>query len=940
MCKLILPLTILDSSAMRALLLWALFVTGIWGEVVGAQNGSSPSSSRPEVVNIGALFTFDSVIGRAVRPAIQAAIDDVNSDSSVLQGTKLNLIFHDTNCSGFLGTMEALQLMEKDVAVAIGPQSSGIAHVIGNVVNELHVPLLSLATDPTLSSLQYPYILRTIPNDYFQMYAIADLVQHYGWREVIAIFVDDDYGRNGISVLGYALEKKRAKISYKATFPPGASKNDITNLLVQVNLMESRVYVIHVNPDSGVSIFSLANSLGMMSNGYVWIATDWLPSVLDGFGTPGSDITDHLQGVLALRHHTPDSDTKKSFVSRWKHLQYAGNSDATSYAYFGYDSVWLAARALDTFFSQGGNISFINDPKLINLNGSALNLAAMHIFQGGDQLLKILQAANYSGLTGQIQFDTEKNLIHPAYDVLNIVGTGSRKIGYWSNYSGLSLVAPETLYSKPPNKSLSTQQLYGVIWPGESTKQPRGWVFPNNGQPLRIAVPNRVTYKEFVSKDNDPPGVKGYCIDVFEAAINLLPYAVPHVYVLYGDGQRNPEYNDLVYGVSQSNYDAAVGDITIVTNRTRMVDFTQPYMESGLVIVAPVKEEKSNPWAFLKPFTAEMWFVTAVFFLFVGAVVWILEHRINEEFRGPPSQQIMTIFWFSFSTMFFSHRENTVSTLGRMVLIIWLFVVLIINSSYTASLTSILTVQQLSSKIEGIDSLISSNEPIGIQDGSFARNYLIYELNIAESRLMSLRNREEYLVALQRGPKNGGVAAIVDELPYIELFLSSTNCKYKVVGQEFTKSGWGFIFQRDSPLAIDMSTAILQLSENGNLQRIHDKWLMRSGCSSDASLVDENQLSLQSFWGLFLICGIACSVALGIFFFRVACQYRRYSPETEEEMREIEAAEPVRPNRMTSFKGLIGFVDKKEAEVKDKLRSKRHPSRTQSLGDDSQSSTS
>ncbi|RWR93412.1 Lig_chan/SBP_bac_3/ANF_receptor domain-containing protein [Cinnamomum micranthum f. kanehirae] len=62
----------------------------------------------------------------------------------------------------------------------------------------------------------------------------------------------------------------------------------------------------------------------------------------------------------------------------------------------------------------------------------------------------------------------------------------------------------------------------------------------------------------------------------------------------------------------------------------------------------------------------------------------------------------------------------------------------IINSSYTASLTSILTVQQLSSRIEGIDSLISSNELIGIQSGSFIKNYLVEELNVAESRIVNL----------------------------------------------------------------------------------------------------------------------------------------------------------------------------------------------------------
>ncbi|XP_022726478.1 glutamate receptor 3.4-like [Durio zibethinus] len=895
---------------------------------VSSGSSSSSSSLKPNVIKIGSLFTLNSVIGGAAKPALQAAIDDVNSDPSILHGIELKLLLFDTNCSGFIGTMAALQLMESDIVVAIGPQSSGIAHVISHVVNELHVPLLSFgATDPTLSSLQYPYFLRTTHSDYFQMHAIADVVDYYTWREVIAIFVDDDYGRSGISVLGDALAKKRAKISYKAAFSPGDPQNKIKDLLVEVNLMESRVFVVHVTPDTGLSIFSAAKALNMMGGGYVWIATDWLPSYLDSMEAVDPDTMNILQGVIALRHYTPDTYLKKRFRSRWNNLKYkrsAGPAGFNSYALYAYDSVWLAAHALDFFLKEGGNLSFSYDPNLHDTNGSMLHLESLRVFNGGEQLLQTLLRMNFTGLSGQIHYTPDKHLVHPAYDVLNVVGTGTRRIGYWSNYSHLSIVPPESMYTKPPNISTGSQHLYSVIWPGENTVRPRGWVFPNNGQPLQIAVPNRVGYKVFVSKDNSPQGVKGYCIDVFEAAISLLPYAVPHRYMLVGDGKRNPIYNDLINQVAQNKYDAAVGDITIVTNRTKIVDFTQPFMESGLVVVAPVKEEKSNPWAFLKPFTKEMWLVTAAFFLLVGFVVWILEHRLNHEFRGPPSQQLMTIFWFSFSTMFFSHRENTVSTLGRLVLIIWLFVVLIINSSYTASLTSILTVQQLTSGIHGIDSLISSTEPIGIQDGSFSFNYLIDELNIAESRLVKLKNPEDYLRALTLGPNKGGVAAIVDELPYVELFLSNTNCLYRTVGQEFTKSGWGFAFQRDSPLAADLSTAILQLSENGDLQKIHDKWLTHSDCSMQINQIDENQLSLSSFWGLFLICGTACVLALIVFCYRVCTQYRRYSPEDVEG--EVEQIEPSTSSRRSSIsstsKKIMDFIDRKEAEIKEKLKRK------------------
>ena len=450
-------------------------------------------------------------------------------------------------------TPVALELIQNDVVAAIGPQSSGIAHVISHVVNELQVPLLSFgSTDPTLSALQYPYYVRTTRSDYFQMYAVADVVDYHGWREVIAIFVDDDNGRNGISVLGDALAKKRAKIAYKAAFSPGASKSDISDLLVGVNLMESRVYVVHVNPDTGLTIFSVAKSIGMMGSGYVWIATDWLPTHLDTLQPPDPNIMNLLQGVVALRHYTPETDLKKKFMSRWDKLKHDGTSGFNSYALYAYDTVWLAARALDVFFNEGGNISFSSDPKLSDTNRSRLRLSSLRIFDGGPQYLRTILRTNFTGVSGRIEFDLDKNLVHPAYEVLNILATSSRRVGYWTNYSGLSVITPETLYTKSVNTSTSSQHLYSIIWPGETANTPRGWVFPNNGKPLRIAVPNRVSYKDFVAKDRNPPGVRGFCIDIFEAAINLLPYPVPRTYMLFGDGKRNPEYGDLVYQVAEN----------------------------------------------------------------------------------------------------------------------------------------------------------------------------------------------------------------------------------------------------------------------------------------------------------------------------------------------------------------------------------------------------
>ncbi|KAL7606203.1 hypothetical protein Lser_V15G17050 [Lactuca serriola] len=877
--------------------------------------------SETDTVNIGAILNFKTINGKVSTIAMKTAVDDVNSDPSILPGRRLSLSFHDANFSGFLSIVGALRYMEIDTVAVIGPQSSVMAHILSHLANELHVPFLSFtALDPSLSPLQYPYFIQTSPNDLYQMTAIAEMVTYFGYREVTAIFTDDDQFRNSISTLGDLLSTRRCKISYKAALTPDSSLSpqNLTNKLLKVRALESRVIIVNTYSKTGLLVFETAKRLGMMKKGYVWIATTWLSTVLDSTGISGNE-TLFLHGVLTVRPHTPDTEKKREFVTRWKGLS-NGSIGLNPYGLYAYDTVWMIAYAVDKFLNEGGSISFSNDSRLKVVKG--LNFGALSFFDGGKRVRAKLLETNMTGLTGPFWFNPDQSLVYPSFDVINMVGNQGRVVGYWSNHSGLSIGAPEPLYAKPSNRSSLNQRLGTIIWPGNTKDKPRGWEFSNNGRPLRIGVPLRVSFKKFVTQVNGSHDIHGFSIDVFIAAIKLIPYPVPYEFVKFGDGYKNPSYSDLVHNVASNVFDAAVGDIAIVTNRTKTVDFTQPYIESGLVVVVPVKKLNSSAWAFMRPFTPLMWAVTGFFFIVVGAVVWILEHRLNDEFRGPPKRQLVTILWFTLSTMFFSHRENTVSTLGRMVLFIWLFVVLIINSSYTASLTSILTVQQLSSSIRGIESLITTNERIGFQVGSFAENYLKEELNIPQSRLVALGSPEEYAEKLRAGI----VAAIVDERPYIDLFLSY-HCQFQIVGQEFTKSGWGFAFPKESPLAVDMSTAILTLSENGELQKIHDRWLKRESCASQDSNSDSDsdQLQLESFWGLFLIFGIACSIALLLYFGMMLWEFGKHhsDSDTPEESQKTGSGSGSRSVRLQRF---LSFADEKEEVSKSKLKRKRERS--------------
>ncbi|PRQ27948.1 putative ionotropic glutamate receptor, metazoa [Rosa chinensis] len=338
--------------------------------------------------------------------------------------------------------------------------------------------------------------------------------------------------------------------------------------------------------------------------------------------------------------------------------------------------------------------------------------------------------------------------------------------------------------------------------------------------------------------------VTGYCMDVIHAVIEALPYDVPYEFFAFA---KPESYDDLVNQVFLENYDAAVGDITIRANRSLYVDFTLPYIESGISMVVPIKEDTNskNTWVFLKPLTWDLWAASGCFFIFIGFVVWVLEHRINKDFRGSPNQQISTSFWFGLSTMVFTHREQVVSCLARFVVIVWCFVVLIMTQSYAAILATFLTVQQLQPTVTDVNLLIKNGDSVGYPTGSSLYGTL-KQLGFHDENFKTYNSAEELDELFQNG--NHGISAAFDEAPYMRLFVATFCSKNTMIESTFKADGFA--------------------SEGVDMRHVDNKWFRKkASCSNPHTAGSSNSvtLGLDSFWGLFLIAGVASLLALLIF---------------------------------------------------------------------------
>ncbi|KAL6196321.1 hypothetical protein ACLB2K_031936 [Fragaria x ananassa] len=843
-------------SVLVILFSWILMVDAL---------GAESSTTIP--VDVGVIIDLDDPIGKMYLTCIEMALSDFYASHAHYK-TRLVLNTRNSNRDVVGAAAAALDLTKNvEVKAIMGPISSMQASFVVSLGEQAHVPIISFsATSPSLTSLQSSYFFRFAQNDLNQVKAISGIVQNFGWRRVVPIYVDNMYGEGIIPFLIDALQEVDAHIPHRSPIHESATNADIEKELYKLMTMQTRVFIVHMNPNLSSRLFSKAKELGMMSEGFVWITTNGIGNNLKSMDST----LDSMQGLLSVESYISNTRKLRLFKSRWKkkfHQDNPENIDVQldAFGLRAYD----AAFALAIAFENDADVRF-QFQKRITSSFNSTDLDTFEVSQYGSKLSGALSTIHFKGMAGNFNL-VDRQLNISTFRIVNVNGDGTRTVGYWTPENGR--VVKQLNSSRSSNISTSKCDLRPILWPGESSSVPKGWDIPANGIKLRIGVPVKDGFLEFVNVFRNPSTdtveVTGFSIEVFKAVLEILPYALPYEFIPFANanGSSAGTYNDLVYQVHEGKFDAVVGDATIRANRSLYVGFTMPYTESGVVMVVPIQDKRTkSAWVFLKPLTWDLWMTTLCFFIFIGFVIWVLEHRINDDFRGTPSHQVGTSFWFSFSTMVFSQGEKVVSNLARFVMIVWIFVMLIVTQSYTASLASLLTIQQLQPTVTDINDLLRNRENVGYMDSSYIYD-ILRQKGFHDSNLKGYKDKEGIDEALSKGSAKGGIAAIFHETPYMKLFVAKYCSKYTMIGPIFRTDGFAFVFPIGSPLIPDVSQAILNLTEGEKIMNIEEKWFKKeNNCkNSGTDKLYSSSLGLESFWILFLIAGVASILALLIF---------------------------------------------------------------------------
>lgn len=283
-------------------------------------------------------------------------------------------------------------------------------------------------------------------------------------------------------------------------------------------------------------------------------------------------------------------------------------------------------------------------------------------------------------------------------------------------------------------------------------------------------------------------------------------------------------FRELLRAVESGDVDVAVGAITMTADREERFDFSHPFYQTGLSIGVPLRADQNLfsvfralvSWQFLSVVLG-----LSVLLLAVGLLVWLAEHKRNpEQFGGSIFRGMGAGLWWAAVTMTtVGYGDKAPTTLaGRLIGLVWMFAGLIVVASFTASITTSLTVGNLAARIQNQDDLHGT--VVATIDDTASQRYL-------EEQHIRYRTYPD-LTGAMRAVASGETGAVVYDRALMQYRNQQPGAeRLTVLPGVFAKQLYAFAIPEGSALREPLSLEVLGVTEAEEWDDIVSRYLMR-----------------------------------------------------------------------------------------------------------------
>ncbi|KAH7947484.1 hypothetical protein HPB52_012316 [Rhipicephalus sanguineus] len=682
----------------------------------------------------------------------------------------------------------------------------------------LNVPHLQTTWHPT--SNRNPYTLNLFPDPDLFGKAFLDLVLNKKWKTFTVLYED-----------------QQSLILLKDVLNNSFAQNHAVSL-VQLN---PRLSFKKIMKDIGVT---------KQYNVIVDIKTSSLPALLREAREVNMMTYYHNYIITSLDLHTLDlgefSDLQANITAfRLVDPQRPEVVNVTDTALM-YDAVTLLATGLHNA-----------DRVMHNLDLQSLNCNQPKPWKYGSSLLESMKMTTIKGLTGDVRIE-HRGIREDFYmDVIELKTKGMIKVATWHPVNGLAYFVN---YTQVAEKEF-TDKLEGLT--------------------LRVTTVESRPYTMLHPEGSNKTGndrFYGYCIDLIKMLAREIGFKYEFYLTpdgAYGKPQANNEWNGMIRELLDRKADAAIVDLTITYERESAVDFTIPFMSTGISILFK-KPEKSDPslFSFLHPFSVDVWLYMLTAYLAVSLLIFIMGRFTPYEWVSPhpcvPEEGDLQSQ--------FNLPNSFCATSTRIASSMWGCFSLIMVSSYTANLAAFLTAQRMTAPIENANDLAKQTKiSYGCLDGGS-------DISSSHATLLALaQNSDNPLIkrmwttmnavrpsAFTKSNKKGVERVKRGDYAYLMEFSSieyevERDCNLTAIGGLLDNKGYGIATPPGSPVRSVLSSYIIRLQERGDLEMLKRRWWRVGGkdaCPTEKAASATNEMGLSNVGGVFLALIFGCAGAI------------------------------------------------------------------------------
>ncbi|XP_076845092.1 putative glutamate receptor [Brachyhypopomus gauderio] len=387
-------------------------------------------------------------------------------------------------------------------------------------------------------------------------------------------------------------------------------------------------------------------------------------------------------------------------------------------------------------------------------------------------------------------------------------------------------------------------------------------------QPLKVTTITQEPYT--ISKGSE---LEGYCMEL----LTKLASRVGFKYTLhlvkdgkFGSKDDRGIWTGMIGEVVRGEADLALAPLTLTAVRETAVDMTKPFMQTGLSFVMrkDLASENSQHLSFLNLFSTEMWMGILVAYLLTSVCLCLVARISPCEWSQPHSEEnhftLSYAFWYTVGALTLQGAGPHPKALsGRVITAMWWLFSLVVLACYFANLSSWMHSDTKQLSIKSFEDLANQNVmEYGTIKGSSSFAFFKNSKSLVFRRLYENMERQQSCVAtMEEGIRRvqEGKYAFIGESVTLDLVVAR-NCDLTRCPEVIGMRGYSIATPLGFPMLKNLSVAILELSESGELDFLRSKWWASSCGGPEAA--HASPLKPGSLKGIFLL--LALGLALGV----------------------------------------------------------------------------